>query len=163
MRPPPARGSVRKKQKPVAPFAGRTLLLLLFLLVPSPNVPNVRVSTLLLALVADPAGESVKPPRKPLAALQPRLPLPLLPPQLNNPRRMFHLSGRLADTCLLTCAVPQLRPLLPRTVPSQSVSATCPVVRKLLSALNHPTSPSLRLRSGRPGGGSSNRVNVGLL
>lgn len=117
-KPPPDRGSVKRKQKPVVPLA-RSVSLLLPLLpplldpAPSLSVPHLASTSHLAAAPPVPAGESVKPPRKP--------PEPLFPPQKspNNQKKKPRPLADPADTCLLTCALaPILLPQqLRRTVP----------------------------------------------
>lgn len=153
MKPPPDRGSVKKKLKPAVPL-GR--LVRSQLLPPSlslsPNAPHP-VSTWHLVLEG-PAGESELPPRKPL--LLRVLPRPRPRPPLNNPRNSSRLLAKPADTCLLTCVRAPVLPLqLPRTVLHHRALPRNPHPgHKHLRPLR---SRSQRPRNGRPGGDSNSK------
>lgn len=151
-KPPPDKGSVRKKPKPAVP-AGRPESLPQLHLAPMlrVNAPPL-VSTSHRALAAPPAGESVKPLRKPAVLLvhQHRPP--------NSPRKSPRPHADPADTCPLTCALAPTQP----PPPLRRRIVTCPVLRvslpSLLPGRKHlPLLPLKKesLRNGCLGSGSS--------
>ena len=142
MRSPPSRSSVKKRPKLVVPPArlGSS---------PPPRLPALNPlnalrpdSTSLLA-PADPAGESARPPRRPLAVLLLKLPPPLLPRR----RRPSPPAGPVATSRLISVLARALRPLLPppTALPPSAISPVMPAKPPPSLPLAHrppaPTSP----------------------
>lgn len=137
---PPDKGSARKKQRlgsrprslaSQRPPAQRPPA-------QSPSVP-LRASTSRLALAGDPAGVSVKPPRKQLAVLPPKR-------QRTSRRPLDGLAG-----FPLTPVVAQMPPLLPETA---TFLPSAPLKHPLARPTGPKTDPLPAVGSGCPDGSS---------